>query len=300
MNPRAMDLQLLFAFDALMTERQVTRAAKLIGVSQPAMSHILARLRDQFGDPLLVRTMRGMEPTQRALELIDPVRLALRQVNQVFDTEALFDPRQSDRSFNIRMGDMNEFLMLPSILLAMQDEAPRISLTVNHLTPAMTVKALDSGEIDFAVSTRLAHPKSIRSADLLQDRMVCVLRAGHPWARRRWTADAFLGLRHINIVQAMADTRFAESDSVRGRRRNLVLNVPHWLVAPSIVERTDLVASLSERMARRFNDRGQFVIRELPIGKADLVWRIYWHRRHDTLPAHVWMRGLIRRVCASL
>lgn len=301
MNPRAIDLQLLLAFEALMKELQVTRAAKLIGVSQPAMSHILARLRKQFDDPLLVRTTRGMEPTPRALELVEPIRLAMRQVRQVFQTQASFDPSVSEHSFNVRMGDMNEFLVLPSVLLALEREAPGVSITVNHLSPAQTVKALDSGEIDFAVSALLTHPKSIRSMSLLGDKMVCIMRRDHPSAGKPLTLDTFLKLRHINIVQAMADTRFVEDDLARrGLRRQVVLNIPHWLAAPAIVENTDLVTALSERMARRFNDRAQFVLRELPLGRRDLVWRLYWHRRYDALPAHLWLRELVRRVCAEI
>jgi DNA-binding transcriptional LysR family regulator len=164
----------------------------------------------------------------------------------------------------------------------------------------LTLKALDTGEVDFGISTRLVHPKTIRSADLLHDRMVCILRKGHPWAKRRWTVDNYLGLRHINIVQSLEDTRFSEYEFSRGKRRNVILNIPHWLAAPSIVEQTDAVTSVSERMAWRVNGRRTLVLRELPIGRADLVWRLYWHRRHDTVPAQRWMRALVQRVCAAL
>jgi DNA-binding transcriptional LysR family regulator len=301
MNPRALDVQLLYAFDALMRERQVTRAAKIVGVSQPAMSHMLARLRDQFGDALLVRTTRGMEPTPRAIALIEPVRRALRQIHEVFENEEDFDPLTSSHVFTIRMGDMNEFLVLPAILGALQREAPNVCLRVQHLTPTMTLKGLDTGEVDFGVSTRLVHPKTtIRSADLLADRMVCIMRAGHPWAKRRWSVDQFLALRHINIVQSLEDTRFAEYEYAPGKRRKVVLNIPHWLAAGPLIEQTDLVTSISERMARRINDRHSLVLRELPIGKPDLVWRLYWHRRNEMVPAQRWMRALVQRVCATL
>jgi DNA-binding transcriptional LysR family regulator len=301
MNPRAIDLQLLLAFESLMQEMQVTRAAKAMGLSQPAMSHILARLRTQFNDPLIVRTTRGMEPTPRAIQLAEPIRLALRQVREVFQDPAGFNAATAEHSFNVRMGDMNEFLVLPSVLRTLEKEAPGVSLAVSHLSPANTLKALDSGEVDFAVSALLSHPKSIRSLDLLKDRMVCIMRSGHPCAKKPLTLAAFLKLRHINIVQAIADTRFVEDELTRrGLRRNVVLNIPHWLAAPSIVEDTDLVAAVSERMARRLNTRGQFVLRELPIGKRELVWRLYWHRRFDTAPAHLWMRDMIHRVCAEV
>jgi DNA-binding transcriptional LysR family regulator len=300
-NPRAINFQLLLAFDALMSDLQVTRAAKAIGVSQPAMSHMLSRLRDQFGDPLLVRTARGMEPTSYALSLIEPVKMALRQVNQLFDAQPSFDASSSKMDFTVRMGDMNGYLMLPTILREMQKVAPGISLNVKHLSPSATILAIESGEVDFAVSTRLVHPKSVRSIDLVHDRMVCILRKGHPMAKKPITLDAFLKLRHINIVQAKADTRFVDDELViHQRTRNVLLNISHWMAAPPIVEKTDLVAAISERMARQLNSRGQLSLRALPVGNPELIWRLYWHRRHDSLPAQVWMRSLVKRLYTEL
>jgi len=293
---RNLDIQLLLAFDALMADPHVTRAARVIGVSQPAMSHILARLRDLFGDPLLVRTARGMAPTSRAHELIEPVRSVLRQLQKVLGKQTAFDPSTSAAMFTARMGDVNESLMLPGILKAMEEKAPRISLTVRHLPPPATLKALDSDDIDFAVSTGFAPPKSIRHVDLLEDEMICIMRRGHPAAKRPLTLKAFLALKHVRIAQSIVDEDFARQHL----SRDIVLDIPHWLVAPLVIESTDLVTSVSRRMANLFNARRQLALRPLPFARQHFHWRLYWHRRYDDHPAHKWMREVVVRACAAL
>ena len=301
MKPSSIDIQLLLGFEALMNERQVTRAAQVMGLSQPAMSHLLSRLRMKFQDQILSKTARGMEPTSLALELIEPVRNALRQIEGLFDNRNIFAPAESKHSFNIRMGDMNEFLFLPHILLAMQEESPNITIKVNHLSPMETIKALDNGEIDFAISTKLKHPKSIQSIDLLEDKMVCIMNKKHPLANEELQVNNFTNLRHINIVQSVIDTRFIDEDlSNLQLERNVVLNIPHWLAAPAIVEHTNLVAAISDRMAQQLKSKYQFVIKSLPVGESKFHWKLYWHKRYDSDPPQKWLRELVRKVCSTL
>jgi DNA-binding transcriptional LysR family regulator len=299
-NLRAVDLQLLVAFETLVTELHVTRASKALGLSQPAVSHILARLRELFGDPLLVRSGNGLEPTARALELVEPVREALQQVRKVFDAQKAFDPATSRDSFVFRMGDMNEFLMLPSIAGALEKQAPGISMVVRYLPPLETVKALEAGEIDFAVSAELQHLKSIRSVVLAEDELVCIMRKDHPAANRRLTLKAYLALKHINTVQSSADTRFIEQHLPAHARREIPLTLPHWLAAPSLVKSTSMVAAISKRMADAVNTGGDFAVRTLPVGLKKFGWRLYWHARHDSKPAHKWMRELVVGACRGL
>lgn len=299
-NLRAVDLQLLVALDVLLHELHVTRAAKSLGLSQPAMSHVLARLRDLFGDPLLVRTAKGLAPTARALKLKDPVREALRHVQLVFETGPAFDPRTTRESFVVRMGDMNEFLVLPAIARELEKRAPNISLEIRHLPPLETVRALDADEVQFAVSTGLEHPRSIRSVELLKDEMVCIMRREHPSARYPLSLSRFLALKHIRIVQTASDTRFVDEHLSREPRRQVALSIPHWLVAPSLVESTDLVTVISRRFARSINARDQFEVRALPVGPKSFSWQLYWHSRYDAHPAHNWMRALVQRACAKL
>jgi len=301
MNPKALDIQLLQVFEALMAERNVTKAARQIGLSQSALSHALGRLRDRLGDPLLIRTAKGMEPTPRALELAGPVREAIRQVEAVFRVEPPFDPLRSRQSFVIRIGDSNEYLLLPILLQALEARAPNVSVVVRHLSPADTIKGLEEGTIDCAISALLPHPKSIGSTALMRDRLVCVMNRDHPLARETLTMARFLGLRHIRVVQDFGDSRFLD-DALRARRvdRRIVATIPHWVVALHTVSNSSMVVAASERMARHFDVAGRLVLRPLPLGGESLSWQLYWPRRHQSDPAQRWMRALIEEICAGL
>ena len=295
---RSVDFRLLLAFEALIAERHVSRAAAAVGLSQPAMSHALAKLRQQFHDPLLARTSTGFEPTPKALELIEPVREAIRQVDRLFSAGSTFDPSTASESFTMRMGDMNEVLFLPSLLHELEKQAPNITVTVQHLPPSETVRALEASAIDFAVSALIKHSKSVHSLELAKDRMVCVMRKDHPAAAQRLTTRAFLALRHLRIVQSAGDMRFIEEALFRaGLQRRVMATTPHWLAASYLVETTDLVTALSESMVRRLNVDGRFAVRPLPVGGAEFSWRLYWHRRFDARPAHRWIRSLFEQLC---
>jgi DNA-binding transcriptional LysR family regulator len=294
MNLRTVDLNLLVALDALIAEQHVTRAALRCGLSQPAMSSTLRRLRDLFGDELLVRTTAGMEPTPRARHLIGPVRQVLQDITRIIEAERSFAPLDSARTFSMRMGDLHDVLIMPHIVARLEREAPGIALRVAHLPPDQTVAALEAGEIDFGISTGLDHPKTIRSVPLYRDRIVCVFRKGHPHARLPMTLENFLALRHIKIAQSPTDTRFVDDAITRlGRTRNVVLNVQHWLGAPEIVRGTDLVSVMWERMASRMSQNDSLVLGELPFALKPFHFCLYWHRRHDGDAAHAWMRQLV-------
>lgn len=294
---RSVDFRLLLAFEALIAERHVSRAAAAVGLSQPAMSHALAKLRQQFHDPLLARTSTGFEPTPKALELIEPVREAIRQVDRLFSAGSTFDASTASESFTMRMGDMNEVLFLPSLLHELEKQAPNITVTVQHLPPSETVRALEASAIDFAVSALIKHSKSVHSLELAKDRMVCVMRKDHPAAAQRLTTRAFLALRHLRIVQSAGDMRFVEEALFRaGLQRRVTATTPHWLAASYLVETTDLVTALSESMVRRLNVDGRFAVRPLPVGGGEFSWRLYWHRRFDGRPAHRWIRSLFEQL----
>jgi DNA-binding transcriptional LysR family regulator len=296
-----MDVQLLLVFDALMTERHVTNAANALGLSQSAVSHALGRLRYRFADPLLVRTARGMEPTARALELVGPVRDVIRQVQGIFLSRPHFTPADSRDSFVIRISDANEILLLPAVLAALEKDAPGISVIVRHLSAADTLKALEDGTVDFAVSAFLSHSKSVRATSLFQDRMVCATSRGHPSVRRPLTLDAFLKLRHIRVVQHAEDVRFLDEElRARGLARNVVAVIPHWLVALHVVAGSGMAVSVSERAARHFDAERQLRLRAMPIGSNPFDWKMYWHLRHDAVPSQRWMRNLVAGVCANL
>lgn len=300
MNIRAIDLQLLVGLDVLLEELNVTRAARRLGLSQPATSRLLGRTRALFHDPLLVRTARGLAPTARALELREPVREALLHVRRIFDAQASFNPATSGESFVLRMGDMNEFIVLPAVARDLRTKAPNISLEIRHLPPLETVRALDADDIQIAVSTGLEHSKSIRSVKLLDDKMVCIMRRGHPAAASPLTLKAYLALNHIRTVQTASDTRLVD-EHLSGRiKRRVMMTIPHWLAAPALVAQTDLVAAISLRMVNLVNTDGAFAVHPLPFGPQSFSWRLYWHNRYEQHLAHRWMRRFIQSACGKL
>lgn len=300
MNLRSVDLNLLVALDALISEGQVTRAAQKLALSQPAMSNALSRLRAIFGDELLVRTARGMQPTPRALELAGPLRQILQQTERIFENDTGFAPQTAAREFTVRMSDLLGYLVLPRFASRLRAEAPRIRLKIMHLPPEQTVDALEADEMDFALSMALSHSRSVRSEPLFRDRMVCVMRRDHPAAQRKLTLKVFLGLWHLRISMSPTDARFVDNVLARmGLERNVALNVPHWLTVPNIVASTDLVAVISEKVARSF-DSAALALLPLPFASQAFDWSLYWHRRYDNNKAHQWMRTLARETCSSI
>lgn len=293
MNLRTVDLNLLVALDALLSELHVTRAADRVGVSQPAMSNALSRLRHVFKDELLVRTAAGMQATPRALELAGPTKLILRQIERVLESETEFDPTRAERSFTLRLSDLLSLLLLPELLRRLGERAPGITLDVLHLSPVRTVEALENDEIDLAVSMGLKPSNAIRTQVVLPDRMVSVMRAGHPLAGAPLTLEAFLRARHLKVSMSPTDLRFID-DVLAGDqlKRDVALNVPHWLTVPHVLASTDLLSVMPGRLAAALSTHG-LTVRELPFVSAPFDWTLYWHRRHEGNRAIRWLRELI-------
>ena len=298
MNLRSLDLNLLVALDALLSERHVTKAAERVGLSQPAMSGALGRLRGVFKDELLVRTATGMQATPRAVELIEPLRQLLRQVERVLESDSAFDPAMSERTFALRMSDILACLMLPK-LMARNAGARRVGFNIVHLPPADTVDALERDELDVAVSMGLDHSNSIRSRKLLADRMVCLMRKDHP-ARRNFSFETFISRRHMKVSMSGSDLRFVDDVLAElGHKRDIALNVPHWLLVPHVLKQTDLLAVMPGHLAAALMDSGLRMV-DVPFESAPFDWMMYWHRRHDQSRANCWLRDQIEQVCAEL
>lgn len=299
MNLRRVDLNLLVALDALLAERHVTRAAERVGLSQPAMSNALSRLRHIFQDELLVRTAAGMQATPRALELAEPVRQVLRQIERVLHSEPAFEPATSNRSFTIRLSDLLGLILLPPIFNQLRQDAPDVKFDVVHLPPAQTVEAIEKDAIDLAVSMGLVHTSSIRSEPLMTDRMVCVMRKGHPVAATSKFFDEFLTARHLKVSMSPTDLRFVDDMlSRQGLARQVALNVPHWLLVPHILEQSDLLSVMPWRVALSLAGDA-LAIRELPFASEPFEWSTYWHRRHDGNQSLLWLRNLLSNIAGA-
>ncbi|RQR55302.1 LysR family transcriptional regulator [Burkholderia sp. Bp9125] len=300
MNLRSIDLNLLVILDALLTEKQVTRAGLKIGLTQPAVSNALSRLRYVFKDEILARTAFGMELTPRAQALVMPVRQIMQQIEALFESDYQFNPYTSERHFTVRMSDLTELLMLPALLRIMRLTAPRVGMDVVHLSAAKTADALEAGRLDLAISAGIAHSGTLSSQTVFQDRLVCVLSRGHPEAERPLTLERFLALDFLNVSinpvdHSLIDNQLANMNFTR----RIALNVPHWLVVPNMLDALPYAVIMSERHALSLDDV-RLVIRELPLPMEPVTWSLYWHRRYDASNAHAWLRNCIVEVAESL
>jgi len=301
MNLRQIDLNLLVIFDTLMREKSVTRAALHIGVTQPAVSNALNRLRHLFKDDLLVRTPTGMEPTQRAEELAPAVDQILRAINVLVENPHAFDPRTANLTVHIRLSDVLAFLLLPELARRIAAEAPLVHIETVHLSPHRTVEALEWGAIDLAISTGLNGSSAVHKQPLFDDRLICLSRAKHPRIGAKPDLEDFLAARHIRVAQSPVDDRFVDNWlTAHGHRRSVSLTVPHWLSLPHVVRETDLIAVISQRAAQRFAHDPNIQLSPLPIPDCGFTWSMYWHKRHRSNAAQQWLRSHVADTAAPL
>lgn len=289
----AFDLNLLVAFDALWTERHVTRAARRIGLTQSAMSHALGRLRAQFEDPLFQRTAGGLVPTARAHALAPAVTDALGLLSRAIETEPRFSPATLTRTFTIGTSDYGELVILPALAARLEREAPNVRLVVRPIV-ALGERELLSGAHDLVIGVPRPEGDGLRGELLFEDRFVSLLRAGHPAARRTLTLERFLALRHVLVSpQGQGDSVVDVALRARKRERRLVLRVPHFLSAPLVVAASDAIITLPERVARALARQHRLVIRTPPLPLMGISVSSFWHARNDGDAAHQWLRELV-------
>ncbi|WP_420006261.1 LysR family transcriptional regulator [Arenibacterium sp. LLYu02] len=299
MNLNSIDLNLLVGFEALMAERNVTRAAARVGRTQPAMSGTLARLRDLMEDELFVRSASGLQPTPRALELHEPISRALAQIQSAFSFLERFEPETADTAFTIAMSDPPTLFLLPALFEELAREAPGITLHVRGFDDRdEAIALLDSGVVDVAIGVPPTEKAGrILSRPLFEDGFVTIMRTGHPAARGALTRDTFLAWPHV--LFSPEDDRFGIVDQRLedlGLRRNLVLTVPNATAAALVVERTDAFCTMLIGLALQFAASGKVIFAETPLDLPRAPFTMNWHRRNDANLAQRWFRGLIGRV----
>jgi DNA-binding transcriptional LysR family regulator len=301
---RNFDLNLLVAFDLLMQEQNVSRAAERMFVGQSAMSHILQRLRQQLDDPLLVKTSTGMKPTDRALALIDPVRIVLRDVERLLHAPEDFDPDKSQRRFVIAATDYMEVLVLPALVELITRQAPNVVIHFKRTELPFPESELEHNELDVVLGFEaiLKPAGYLISEKLFDDRVTCLVSRRHPANEGvRLTLDEYLSMRHMLISRE--GTRIGVIDewlAEKGLERHIALIVPHFLSAPLIVAKTDMVLSLPERIARQFVGLAPLSILPVPIDLPVYELVMIWHPLRENDPAHRWLREQILAVCQTL
>jgi DNA-binding transcriptional LysR family regulator len=294
------DLALLVPLDALLQEASVTRAARRVGLSTPAMSHALARLRVRLGDALLVRSGRGMLLTPRALALKPQVHSLVAEARRAIAPEGPFVARALSRSYVVHASDYVLAVLGTTVDRILCEEAPQVTLRFVPNTADDAAQLRDAGS-DLAVGIYGDLPQEMRSRQLLTDRFVAVVRAGHPTVGKRLTLEEFLRLRHVQVaprgkVGGYLDDVLHE----RGLSRTVARAVPYFLTALQWVATTDYVATVSERIARRHERSLGLEIRDVPIALRPYALRLLWHPRVDGDPSHRFLREVFLRAAREV
>ncbi len=293
MNVQDVDLNLLRVFDAVLREHGVTAAAARLGLTQPAVSNALARLRALFGDALFVRTAAGMDATPFARELGEPVRQALALLESALAHGPGFDPASSARAFRFYMSDLGQIEFLPPLLERVQRAAPGVRLEAVALEIEDIAGALAAGALDLAVGFLPGLGPPVRRRALFRDPYVCLMRADHPAIKEKLTRKLFLEASHALVSYRGGHRVIEEALDRAGLARRIALRLPHFTVAPMVLERTDLILTLPARVARVFERRGN--LKSLPppvtIPPADVA--VHWHERFESDPGNRWLRELM-------
>jgi DNA-binding transcriptional LysR family regulator len=306
-NFRTLDLNLLRVFDEVMAERNLTRAAANLAMSQPAVSNALRRLRDALHDELLVRAGYGVQPTPRALELWPAVRAALDGLRTAVQPGGGFEAARSREAFVLAMADATAALLMPPLVRRLEAEAPGVSLRVRPLLTRDPRPLLSSGDLDAAIghfpaavaaigmaAIQEGTPDPIHYERLYDGRYVCVMRADHPLADVDLDLDRYCSARHLLVSFSGRPFGFVdEALAAIGRRRRVVLTVNQFFTAGQVVARTDLLTVLPHRFVPSTGIASQLVTRALPLELPIVHVDVLWHHRHDVRPAHAWLRRAI-------
>lgn len=294
MDIRDLDLNLLLALDAMIRHRSVTRAAEAIGLSQPAMSAALGRLRQALGDPLFVRAGNEMQPTPRGLELAEPVQRIMNTLRNEVLQRSGFEPAYTERLFTIITPDIGEVNFLPRLLQRLRREAPHARLRAISQPRQAAAEALESGAADLALGYFPdLHRPCFFQQKLFDNRHVCLLRADHPVAGQRLTLKRYLELSHAVVRPDGREHVFEQFLQQQGLQRHVLLEVSHFMSLLPLIETTDLIATVPHDLAALCMNYGRLLTREVPLKTPTIPVHQFWHRRYHRDPGHQWLRQLV-------
>jgi len=302
----ALDLNLLVILRALLTERQVTRAAKQVGLSQSATSHALARLRQQLGDPLLVRSGQGLVLTPRATRILPQLERGLGELQAAISDDPIFEPSTARRSFTLSMGDYAQAVLLGPLLRRLSREAPAVELmVVGSTTPD---EALEAGSADMALTVlkgAVPPPRplgpALRSAPLFSDEFMCMVRRRHPSLRSRLTLTSYANVGHVLVAPTGTPGSIVDVELAKlGRERRIAVRISSFLAAPIVVAESDFINTGPARLARRAAQHHAVRLLPPPLALPSFELHLLWHARLEQDPAQIWLRGVLGEVSANL
>jgi DNA-binding transcriptional LysR family regulator len=298
------DLHLLGCLDALLTERKVTRAAERMNMTQPGMSHALARLRHLFKDPLLVRTAQGMVLTERALELVPSVRAALSHINFALVHPTEFVPQTARSTFRIAVSDYVSSLLLPRLIDRVLQDAPGVNVFTSVSDAHRFREWLEEGEFHMTLGYHPELSPGMHSSELMDDALCCIARREHSVIRGHLSLDQYLGAAHVQMVggaRAVTFERMIDAALTRlGLARRILLRVPSMLLIPDLVAGSDVLASVPRRLAKNRAAALGLQIFELPFDAPPFLLSMAWHVRTQQDAGQRWLRQRIRDVALEL
>lgn len=286
------DLNLLKLFDALLKERSVTRAGQKLGLSQPAASRGLARLRRLFNDQLMVRTSQGLELTPRAAALSESVARLLENARSIV-APSIFEPSAASGRFTIATTDHITLLLIPTLLSKLGQLAPGLDLEISAPL-GNNVELVTQGDVDLAIGVYDNLPARFHRRSLYDEDLVCVVRRDHPVLTEQWTLERFVSLSHISvIITGYGRNAVDEALAQQGLSRRVAVRLPHFLAAPMLVAKSDMVLSLPRRLAHRIAISIPVEVLEIPLEIESFSPSMIWHERWHDDSAHIWLRKLI-------
>lgn len=290
------DLNLFVVFDVIYRERNLTRAAEVLCLTQPTVSNSLSRLRKTFNDELFVRTPRGMIPTPVTENIIGRVRDALQLLNASVLEGDIFHPASSERTFRLSMNDVTESLLLPELMDELGHQAPLMSLESYYTRRRDLPLALSSGQIELAIDVAGAASSQLLHAPLFRERYVCVVRTDHPEINNTLSLEQYFSLGHIHVSSRRQGLGLVDIELNRmGWQRRIQLRLQHYMVAPDIVRSSNLALTVPSHWA----DRTGLKVLELPFSMPALESHLLWHKSADGDQANRWLRDRIMALCAD-
>ena len=299
MNPKprqldTLDLNLLRVLDVLMQERKVATAAVRLGLSQPAVSNALARLRTSLGDELLTRTPNGMQPTAFALSVHSSLAPALATVEAALQAKAGFDPLASQWHARLAMTDIGEIVFLPKLIELLATQAPGLQFSTVRNTAIDLPAEMAAGAVDLALGWLPDVPQGFFQRRLFTQRYVCLARVGHPMGKGKFTLAKFLKAQHITVLAEGTGHARAEAMLHKlGVQRNVVLQVPHFLSVPYLVAQSDLLVTVPDKLAQAAAAVHGLQVLPHPVDIPAFQVNLFWHRRVHQEPENQWLRQII-------
>ena len=288
------DLNQLVLFQQLMVERRVSKVAENLGLTQPAVSNTLAKLRRQFGDDLFVRTPAGMMPTPFAEQLAEPIGYALGMIHSGLNQHSRFDPANARRAMTIAMTDTGEIVFLPELVEHLRRVAPGVSLSTVRTTATNLREEMEAGKVDLAIGPLSQLKAGFFQRRLFLQRYVCLFRKGHALDRKRVLLADFKAAEHLIIVSA--GTGHGQVDELMRRagvERTARLTIPHFVSVGHLLRRSDMVATVTERLAESLAGPFDLSFRPHPVDLPKVAINVFWHAKMHRSPAHQWLRGVV-------